>query len=53
MEFWHFSDGFRKALILPNDEASRLGREYIGTEHILLGLVEEKGAAADVLKTPV
>ena len=36
---------------LANQEAQRFNHEYIGTEHILLGLVKEGGGvAADVLK---
>ena len=36
---------------LANQEAQRLNNEYIGTEHILLGLVKEgSGVAANVLK---
>jgi ATP-dependent Clp protease ATP-binding subunit ClpC len=36
-----FSDRARKVMQLANEQAKRLRREYIGTEHILLGLVEE------------
>jgi ATP-dependent Clp protease ATP-binding subunit ClpA len=36
---------------LANDQAIRLNHEYVGTEHILLGLVQEgSGVAANVLK---
>ena len=36
---------------LANQEAQRFNHEYIGTEHILLGLVKEgSGVAANVLK---
>ena len=39
---------------LANQEAQRLNHEYIGTEHILLGLVKEgSGVAANVLKWAV
>ncbi len=38
-------------MALANQEAQRLGHEYIGTEHILLGLVKEgSGVGASVLK---
>ena len=46
-----FSDRARKVMQLANQEAQRLNHEYIGTEHILLGLVKEgSGVAANVLK---
>jgi ATP-dependent Clp protease ATP-binding subunit ClpA len=46
-----FTDRARKAMQLANQEAQRLNHEYIGTEHILLGLVKEgAGVAANVLK---
>src|SRR5947208_4337063 len=46
-----FTDRARKVMQLANQEAQRLNHEYIGTEHILLGLVKEgTGVAANVLK---
>src|SRR5207244_1608718 len=46
-----FTDRARKVMQLANQEAQRLNHEYIGTEHILLGLVKEgSGVAANVLK---
>jgi ATP-dependent Clp protease ATP-binding subunit ClpC len=46
-----FTDRARKVMQLANQEARRFNHEYIGTEHILLGLVQEgSGVAADVLK---
>src|SRR5439155_21865849 len=40
-----------KVMHLANQEARRFNHEYIGTEHILLGLVKEgTGVAANVLK---
>src|SRR5258707_7341981 len=45
-----FTAGTRKVLALSLREASELGHGYIGTEHILLGLIsEEAGVAAQVL----
>jgi hypothetical protein len=41
-----FDDGARRALTLAQDEAQRLGHHYIGTEHLLLGLVRENQSAA-------
>src|SRR6266849_6687981 len=46
-----FTDRARKVMQLANEEAQRFNHEYIGTEHILLGLVKEGyGVAANVLK---
>ena len=39
--FERFTDRSRKVLALANQEAQRFNHEYIGTEHILLGLVKE------------
>src|SRR5438093_4306242 len=45
------TDRARKVMQLANQEAQRLNHEYIGTEHLLLGLVKEgSGVAANVLK---
>src|SRR5687767_11280478 len=46
-----FTDRARKVMQLANQEAMKFNHEYIGTEHILLGLVQEgSGVAANVLK---
>jgi ATP-dependent Clp protease ATP-binding subunit ClpA len=46
-----FTDRARKVMHLSNQEAQRFNHEYLGTEHILLGLVKEAcGLAAEVLK---
>ncbi len=46
-----FTDRARKVMQLANQEAQRFNHEYIGTEHVLLGLVKEgSGVAANVLK---
>jgi len=48
-----FTDRARKVMQLANQEAQRFNHEYIGTEHILLGLVKEgSGVGANVLKNP-
>jgi ATP-dependent Clp protease ATP-binding subunit ClpC len=48
--FDKFSERARRVLSLAQEEAQRLNHNYIGTEHILLGLVkEEDGVAARVL----
>src|SRR5438132_4242175 len=45
-----FTDRARKVMQLANREAQRFNHEYIGPEHILLGLVKEgSGVAANVL----
>src|SRR5688572_8132309 len=49
--FERFTDRARKVMALANQEAQRFNHEYIGTEHILLGLVQEgSGIAAKVLR---
>ncbi len=49
--FERFTDRARKVMALANQEAQRLNHEYIGTGHILLGLVKEgSGVGATVLK---
>ncbi|MBI1899545.1 MAG: ATP-dependent Clp protease ATP-binding subunit [Planctomycetia bacterium] len=46
-----FTDRARKVMQLANQEAQRFNHEYIGTEHLLLGLIKEgSGVAANVLK---
>ncbi len=46
-----FTDRARTVMQLANQEAIRFNHEYIGTEHILLGLVEDgSGVAANALK---
>ncbi len=48
--FDKFSERARRVLTLAQEEAQRLNHSYIGTEHILLGLVrEEDGVASKVL----
>ena len=49
--FERFTDRARKVMQLANQEAQRFNHEYVGTEHVLLGLVKEgSGVAANVLK---
>ncbi len=49
--FDRFTDRARKVMGLARQEAQRFNHDYIGTEHILLGLVQEgSGVAASVLK---
>ncbi len=49
--FDRFTEHARKVMGLARFEALRLGHDYIGTEHLLLGLIrEDSGIAADILK---
>ncbi|MCI0362508.1 MAG: hypothetical protein L0Y44_10075 [Phycisphaerales bacterium] len=50
--FERLTDRARKAMALANQEAQRFNHEYIGTEHILLGIIGEgSGVAAEVIKS--
>ena len=57
MAAWHagevferFTDRTRRVLVLAQEEARRLGHPFIGTEHLLLGLIGERtGVAARAL----
>lgn len=49
--FGRFTERAQRALIYAQEEARALGHNYVGTEHLLLGLLKEgEGAAAQVLK---
>mgnify|MGYP002777809447 FL=1 len=49
--FDRFTDRAKKVMNLARQEAQALNHEYLGTEHILLGLVQEgNGVAANVLR---
>jgi ATP-dependent Clp protease ATP-binding subunit ClpC len=51
LEVGNFTKGALRVVALAREEARRLGHSYVGTEHILLGLLlEDGGAAAAVLK---
>ena len=48
--FNRFTERARKVILLAKEEAKRFSHDYIGTEHILLGLIKEgEGVAAAVL----
>lgn len=48
---YNFTDRVRKVLAMAREEAVRLQHDYVGTEHILLGLIREgDGVAAEVLR---
>jgi predicted ArsR family transcriptional regulator len=50
--FQRFTDRARRVVVLAQEEARRLDHNYIGTEHILLGLISEgEGVAARALKS--
>src|ERR687885_596848 len=50
--FERFTDRARRAVVLAQEEARRLNHNYIGTEHILLGLIHEgEGVAAKALES--
>ncbi|RIK29238.1 MAG: hypothetical protein DCC52_07635, partial [Chloroflexi bacterium] len=50
-KFDKFTKRARRVLTFAQEEAQRLNHNYIGTEHILLGLIrEEEGLAAKVLR---
>ena len=50
--FERFTDQARRVLVLAQEEARLLQRQFIGTEHILLGLIrEDEGVAAKVLES--
>jgi ATP-dependent Clp protease ATP-binding subunit ClpC len=51
MNGYNFTERVRKVLTMAREEAVRLHHEYVGTEHILLGLIREgEGVAATVLQ---
>jgi ATP-dependent Clp protease ATP-binding subunit ClpC len=48
---YNFTDQFRKVLAMAREEAIRLRHDYVGTEHILLGLVRERKSVAVAVLT--
>src|SRR6204780_3661794 len=53
MSMWEpFTERARRSIVLAQEEAQRLGNNYIGPEHILLGIISEgESLAAKVLET--
>ena len=50
--FERFTDRARRVVVLAQDEARALNHNYIGTEHLLLGLIHEgEGVAAKALES--
>ena len=51
MEYERFTEGAQKALAIAQEEAKKLGHNYVGTEHVLLGLAKaEEGVTAKVFR---
>src|SRR5918911_3025142 len=51
MNGYNFTERVRKVLAMAREEAARLRHQYVGTEHILLGLIREgEGVASAVLQ---
>jgi ATP-dependent Clp protease ATP-binding subunit ClpC len=53
MSMWEpFTERARRAVVLAQEESQRLGNNYIGTEHLLLGIISEgESSAAKVLES--
>ena len=50
--FERFTDRARRVVVLAQEEARLLNHNYIGTEHILLGLIQEgEGVASKALES--
>ncbi|UCE18606.1 MAG: ATP-dependent Clp protease ATP-binding subunit [Gemmatimonadota bacterium] len=46
-----FTDRVKKVMQLAREESSRLGHDYVGTEHLLLGIIREgEGAAVTIME---
>lgn len=49
--FKRYTEKAKKAIMIAQEEAINLNHDYIGTEHILIGLIkEEEGVASQVLR---
>lgn len=47
MSIWEsFTERARRSIVLAQEESSRLGNNYIGTEHLLIGLIKETTSVA-------
>src|SRR5437879_3336271 len=50
--FERFTDRARRVVVLAREESGMLGHDYVGTEHILLGLIHEgEGVGANALES--
>ena len=51
MSMWEpFTERARRSIVLAQEEAQRLGNNYIGTEHILLGIISEGESLAALIE---
>ena len=48
--FAKFTERGQRALLAAQREAAQLGKDYVGTEHLLLGILNDPGAAAAILR---
>lgn len=48
--FKRYTEKAKKAIMIAQEEAINLNHDYIGTEHILIGLIKEEGVASQVLR---
>ena len=49
--FERFTEGARRTVVLAQEESRLLGHNYIGTEHILLGLLHDESAGGRALRS--
>ena len=47
-----FSPKVKKIIQLSREEAIRLGHDYIGTEHLLLGMIQDKDSLDESFRIP-
>ena len=45
-----FTKGAQRVLVIAQEEARRMGHNYVGTEHILLGTVKEESSVSSLLE---
>ena len=50
MQAYYFTEDVRHVLAVARNEAAALGHEYVGCEHMLLGLFADNGAGSAVLR---
>src|SRR5215831_11805346 len=51
MQGYNFTQDVRKSLAMAREESARLRHEYVGTEHILLGILREDNIAVQVIES--
>ena len=47
--FARFTEGAKNALACAAEYAKSMGHNYVGTEHLVVGMLQEKGAMAKLL----